>query len=205
LRVRIASYLNGTVRRARTEATSRPAPLYLNLGSGPRGLDSPKWINIDAFPDRNVHFLADFARTLPFDDGTFDGSFCEHVLEHFSFEDGIRVMTEVLRVLKPGGTVRIIVPDAAWVIRTYLESPSDLVTHRGVLEATPMETVNSYFRQRYEHHFLHDFESMKKLLTSAGFNSVCRSTYEDEDATSDLALDDPKYALESLYVEARRP
>ncbi len=176
----------------------------MNLGSGPRGLDAPNWLNVDAFPDKNVHYLLDFNRPLPFKAETFDGVFCEHVLEHFSFEDGVSVMTEIQRILKSGGSVRIIVPNAEWLMRSYFDSPDALVSHRGVDGLTPIEVINDYFRQRYEHHFLHDFVSMDKLLRKAGFTTTVRSEFGKSSMMPELVLDDGKYSAESLYVDATK-
>ena len=65
-----------------------PGPLYLNLGSGPRGLADDHWINVDGYRDKNVHYLMDLTRPWPFVDDSLDGIFCEHVFEHFDFERG---------------------------------------------------------------------------------------------------------------------
>ena len=65
-----------------------------------------------------------------------------------------------------------------------------------------MEIVNLYFSQRYEHQFLYDWATMKKMLLSAGFDEVCRSAFGQKDRLPQLALDDRKYEWESLYVEA---
>jgi hypothetical protein len=62
--------------------------------------------------------------------------------------------------------------------------------------------VNECFSQRYDHHFLYDFPAMEKLLKSAGFAQVQRVSFGESDVCQDLALDDPKYQPESLYVEA---
>jgi predicted SAM-dependent methyltransferase len=207
LRVRLKNRLTGSHQKLTVFVSRRSSPVYLNLGSGPRGLDSPHWINIDAFPDTNVHFLLDFNRPLPFADATLDGVFCEHVLEHFTIEDGRQMMTEVHRALKPGGVVRIIVPDAEWVMRSYFDQPEALLKHRLGSEATssspsPMEVVNQYFRQRYEHHFLYDAATLTKMLRSIGFAEANRVRYRETHHSKDLLLDDSKYEPESLYVEA---
>ena len=55
---------------------------------------------------------------IPFDDNTFDVVFCNHVLEHVT--DDHRCMTEIYRVLKPGG----------WAM---LQSPKD-PTYKVTLE-----------------------------------------------------------------------
>src|SRR5215831_20591664 len=64
--------LRNTLTRQRTRIAafmaSRLSPRYLNLGSGPRGLDDAHWVNVDGFADKNVHFLIDISRALPFPD-----------------------------------------------------------------------------------------------------------------------------------------
>ena len=45
---------------------------------------------------------------IPFDDNTFDIVFCNHVLEHV--DNDILAMTEIRRVLKPGGWAILQVP-----------------------------------------------------------------------------------------------
>lgn len=203
LRLRIRNAARFESRRIREFLATRERPLFLNLGSGPRGLDSLHWVNVDGFHDRNVHFLLDFNRPLPFPDGTFDGIFCEHVFEHFSLEDGERLAREALRLLRKGGCLRIVVPDAALLIRRYVDAPEDLVQRRGAdRNMTAMEVVNLYFRQRYEHQFLFDWETLNRLLERAGFGRRARTRAGEAVVCPDIALDDEKYAWESLYVEA---
>ncbi|MFY0687322.1 MAG: methyltransferase domain-containing protein [Cyclobacteriaceae bacterium] len=45
---------------------------------------------------------------IPFDDNTFDVIFCNHVLEHV--DDDIKAMSEMYRVLKPGGWAILQIP-----------------------------------------------------------------------------------------------
>jgi predicted SAM-dependent methyltransferase len=165
-RLRIARFLQ-----------QRKTPTFLNLGSGPRGSTDPHWINVDGFQDHNVHFLIDFNRPLPFPDRSFAGVFCEHVLEHFSQEEGERLIHDVRRILMENGIVRLIVPDAERIIRAYCEQPGDLISHRSAGTQSAMEVVNSYFRQRYKHQFLYDWETLKQMLESAGFYKVIRATF----------------------------
>lgn len=100
---------------------------------------------------------------------SFDGVFCEHVLEHFSLAEGESIAREVHRVLRSGGCFRVVVPDAELVLRRYFDTPQELVNWRGSGQETPMEIVNLYFRQRYEHQFLYDGQTMEKMLLRARF------------------------------------
>lgn len=181
---------------------TRQRPVLVNLGSGPRGLDNRHWVNVDGFRDQNVHYLLDFGRALPFPDESVEGVFCEHVLEHFSLEDGEKLTKESYRILRPGGCLRVIVPDAERVLKRYFDSPDEIVARRGVGTETPMEIVNLFFRQRYEHQFLYDWPTIQKMLLRAGFNAVFRSAFGQNGHCPAAVLDDPKYEWESLYVEA---
>jgi predicted SAM-dependent methyltransferase len=203
LGARLRAALTGQRTKIERFVASRSSPVMLNLGAGPRAIDDAHWVNVDGAPHAGVRFLVDFQRPLPFDDSSFDGVFCEHVLEHFSQEDGARLAAEVCRVLRPGGVFRVIVPDAEMILKRYIEAPQALVADRGEGEGTAMEAVNSYFRQRYEHQFMYDWPTLAQTLRRAGFNRVVRSCFRDPNACSPLRIDDEKYARESLYVEAR--
>ena len=50
---------------------------------------------------------------LPFDAGTFDRALCLDVLEHLTFEEQPRALSELFRVLKPGGELLVSVPNLA--------------------------------------------------------------------------------------------
>lgn len=202
LRLRIWNKLSCQKTRIRRALANRQVPLYLNLGSGPRGVDDCRWVNVDGFRDRNVHYLIDFSRSLPFPNESFDGVFCEHVIEHFSLADGEKIAREVHRVLRAGGCFRVIVPDAEMVLRRYCDAPDEIVAWRGAGTETPMEIVNVYFRQRYEHQFVYDWQTMEKMLSRAGFVVVCRSAFGHGRECPPIVLDDQKYDWESLYVEA---
>nr|UXE45154.1 hypothetical protein Hi04_10k_c4335_00013 [uncultured bacterium] len=205
LRIRIWHAITWQKRRLRHCVARHPAPLFLNLGSGPRGIDDAHWINVDGFREKHVHFLIDLTRTLPFADESFDGVFCEHVLEHFSFNDAKKLAREVRRILRPNGFFRIVVPDAELILRRYFDAPKELVARRGGgSDQTPMEVVNCYFRQRYEHEFLHDWATLEKLLRCAGFVTVSRASFRRGVRCEAIVLDDPKYEWESLYVEAQK-
>jgi predicted SAM-dependent methyltransferase len=185
---------------ARTSRAARPR--FLNLGSGPRGLAASNWINVDAFPDTNVHHLMDFGRRFPFEDGSFDGIFSEHVLEHFTWEDGEHVLRECRRILAPGGFLRVIVPDASRIMRAYVDDPQSLISHRASSTCLPIEAVNLYAYQRYEHQCLYDWYLMERTLAAAGFSEIAQRSFRNS-ANPVLAIDDAKYEWESLYVEAR--
>lgn len=180
-------------------------PLYLNLGSGPRGVNDEHWINVDGYRNANVQYLMDLSRCWPFPNNSLDGIFCEHVFEHFDLEQGQAVLREAMRVLEPGGSIRIIVPDGAKILKSYCENPAELLRHRETQTPHAIDAVNSYFRQRYEHQFIYDWPLLEHQLRSAGFREIAKVSFGNGIVSASIILDDQSYEWESLYVEARKP
>jgi SAM-dependent methyltransferase len=84
-------------------------PVKLHLGCGQ--VYKPGWVNCDLNRDvrADVYFDLD-AFPWPFRDDFADEILLDQVMEHLA--DTLKVMTEIHRVLKPGGIVRIQVPYA---------------------------------------------------------------------------------------------
>jgi glycosyltransferase involved in cell wall biosynthesis/SAM-dependent methyltransferase len=102
-------------------ASSPPAEQakrLLNLGCG--SAFHPDWINID-FHDHGGAVLAyDLRLGIPLPDATVDVVYHSHVLEHFTCEGGKTLLAECFRVLRPGGLLRIAVPDLENIARAYI-------------------------------------------------------------------------------------
>jgi predicted SAM-dependent methyltransferase len=90
----------------------------LNLGCGRRYRAG--WVNVDFTADGPGVIAANLLQGVPFEDNTFDGVYHSHVLEHFTEEDGTKLIAECWRVLKPGGGIRVVVPDLEKLARWYL-------------------------------------------------------------------------------------
>ena len=90
----------------------------LNVGCGNRF--SPEWTNIDFHSEnRNVHRV-NLMRGIPFADCTFQAVYSSHVLEHFDRKQGKALLEESFRVLKPGGILRVAVPDLEGACAEYM-------------------------------------------------------------------------------------
>ena len=181
-----------------------PRPLFLNLGSGKRGARNLHWINVDGFRFPTVDFCLDLGRKLPFPDSSANGIFCQHVLEHFDLKKGLAILRECYRVLTPGGVIRLIVPDARKIVSTYLHQPNELLKRQDTNTGLPIEALNSYFRQRYEHQFLYDVEMLRYCLINAGFGGITQVGFQIAGKMPEIVLDDEDYAWESLYMEATK-
>lgn len=58
---------------------------------------------------------------LNYKDGSVDEIYASHVLEHFAQDQIQHVLTDWVRVLKPGGRLRVAVPNFRWCVEKYLE------------------------------------------------------------------------------------
>jgi predicted SAM-dependent methyltransferase len=143
------------------------------------------------------------------------GVFSEHCLEHFSLPHGLALMREVLRVLRPGGVVRMVVPDGGLYLENYAHRKSGgdtlfpFETKEHFLgQFVPMLSVNRVFYQDREsiagHRTIYDADLLSLVLNKAGFEKTERRSYSHGDLP-ELVLDTPSRECESLYMEARRP
>ncbi len=101
----------------------------LNVGSGQRRFDSTrevKWTNVDSVA-REGHepdVLCDGAH-LPYSDGMYDYFVLHHVLEHFGCGEAEGLVREAHRVLRPGGSLLIFIPDVRELAKRWLAGELD--------------------------------------------------------------------------------
>lgn len=92
----------------------------LNIGCGRRF--HPDWVNLDLTPAAATILRYDVRKPLPFADNHFDAVYHSHVLEHLPRQKGIAFLEECVRVLRPGGVLRVVVPDLEGIARAYLQT-----------------------------------------------------------------------------------
>lgn len=92
----------------------------LNLGCGDRF--HPDWINLDFYSNTPAVKAHNLIEGIPYANQSFDVVYHSHLLEHFPASLAYGFLTECKRVLKPGGVLRVAVPDLEQICRLYLES-----------------------------------------------------------------------------------
>lgn len=93
----------------------------LEIGGGPhpqRG-DFEQFDAIDWQERTGLVYTLGDARALPYLSGAFDVVFASNILEHFPAGETIAVLHEWWRVVKPGGTLELVVPDSMGILRDY--------------------------------------------------------------------------------------
>jgi predicted SAM-dependent methyltransferase len=98
--------------------TMLAAPRLLNIGCGARF--HAEWVNVDVQPAHASVRRHDAGKALPFAAGEFDAVYHSHLLEHLPASAAPCFLRECRRVLRPGGILRIVVPDLEQIARLYL-------------------------------------------------------------------------------------
>lgn len=91
----------------------------LNLGCGSRY--HPSWVNVDRRRTGPDVIPLDLTRGIPFADDSFAAVYHSHLLEHFPKTQAPAFLKECLRLLEPGGILRVVVPNLEQIARLYLD------------------------------------------------------------------------------------
>lgn len=194
-----------------------PVP-KLHLGCGYNRLGG--WLNTDVAPSSPAVLRLDATGPFPFDDGTFDYAFNEHIIEHVPYPDGERMVQECFRVLRPGGILRTTTPDLAFLVQLYLDPDSEITQAylRFYAEAAtpwaptrdPVFYLNNFVRD-WGHQFIYDEGALRLALEAAGFTDIRRCACGESDHEALQGIENERrmpegyVAMESFVMEATRP
>lgn len=176
---------------------------FLNVGCGPN--INKKFINLDYNWRPGVDICWDIRRKYPFKSGLLDGIYSEHCLEHINLEYCKKNLSEFYRILKPGGVLRIILPDGEFYFNTYVNKNKDQTVYMPYEEnfISPMARINALFRN-HGHQFIYDFYTFSLILQEAGFIKINKASFMQGNHNV-LIIDTEYRKIESLYVEAQKP
>ena len=196
-------------RRARLRRLRQDREVWVNVACGPQILDG--FVNLDLLPASSAVISWDCRRGLPLSDNCAAGIRAEQFVEHLEpREDLPAFLLDCRRVLKSGGVLRAIVPDAGRYLRAYCRPELDGFRELAVPIPFPddlptrMDIINHVFHQWDEHRWAYDFETLGLRLRSAGFVEITETSYGVSLAPR-LAEDRAVHASSSLYVDARKP
>lgn len=118
-------------------------------------------------------------KPLPFPKESADHILASHFLEHLYKEDAERVVRGFFTNLKIGGTLHVIVPDLAALVKRYIDSPpSDSCNTLFVESLILTKSTKPSFLMRWRefvggfgllHRWMYDRASLVALLEQAGF------------------------------------
>ena len=201
----------------------------INLGCGLAV--APGWINVDNSLNARLAkrpllrkalwkfgFLSDFhyavkwpaavmsydlRKPLPYPGASIDYVYTSHFLEHLSRHDAQKLINEAFRVLKPGGLIRIVVPDLAIGVRQYVAAmqanSNDARAATEFLEWLQLSRPNV----RDPHLWMYDGPSLAALLNDCGFINAAVCEYKKGRVPDCDILDNRP--SDSLHLEAEKP
>ena len=143
--------------------------------------------NYEKLIHKHVFIRHDCRKPLPFGDCMVDHILCSHFLEHVFPSEADEIISDFRRVLKPGGTVHIILPDILEMAKRYVKSAGDInplvadefITEtllsrsdRGSLKFRFLELLGGY---GLSHKWMYDKYSMTQRVVRLGLVTIDRN------------------------------
>jgi SAM-dependent methyltransferase len=175
----------------------------------------------------------DLRHGIPYPDDCFDVVYHSHFLEHLPRDAAEGFLLECKRVLKPGGVIRVVVPDLDYLVERYRGSFTDEDLHQDSIaaifeqmvrtEAACLHGKTGLARVAYKwlrsdpaqtgelHRWMYDRVTLAALLRRCGYaNAIVRTASESHLPGwtrwgLDTEQDGTPYKPESLYMEANKP
>jgi ubiquinone/menaquinone biosynthesis C-methylase UbiE len=217
--------------------------IQLNLGCGavrPQG-----WINTDS--SLNAHMqrlpvlgklLSIMLRTVQYDSGnvqymnlnhswnyassSVDIVYASHLYEHLTLDSADLFLRESQRVLKPGGVIRVVVPDLYKICRKYVSEYESGNPEASVflMWAINLHREGQYGRRigwlkkmilewqgyPHQHKFMYDEFSLRTKFQEFGFRDILSLSYGESSHMPEQIRDveGSKESYLSVYLEARK-
>ena len=194
----------------------------LNIGCGKNQLEG--WLNTDFSPtSENIAFI-NAEKELPFNDSTFDYVYTEHLIEHFDYHKAQLFLSEIYRVLKSKGRIRIVTPNLMNLINLFDRDKSqtqenfikwvseEFLVSKGVNSKNIAFVLDQYIRG-WGHKFLFDYKTLSETMMNTGFidcnefkiNNSKDSVFKNIEMHGVVINNVDMNEFESLVAEATKP
>jgi predicted SAM-dependent methyltransferase len=146
----------------------------LNVGCGDHPLQG--WTNGDVCRLWPPIIYLDARHPFPFADNEWDRIFSEHMIEHITFDEGLNMLSECYRTLKPRGRIRISTPNLAFLtemfyspkkFHDYIDWAAKVMGH----PATPEAVINNFVRA-WGHQFIWSDYLLRREMKNIGFTDI---------------------------------
>mgnify|MGYP002816303183 CR=1 FL=1 len=217
--------------------------MKLNLGCGavrPKG-----WINVDSslnaylqklpggkqiaqklgmvqYDSDNVVYM-NLNKPWKFISNSVDIVYASHLFEHLTLKSAELFMKESFRVLKPGGVIRIVVPDLYKIAKKYIAEYEQTNGFKDTTEYI-MWAINMHREGQYpnvqglkkiilewqgyphQHKYMYDEKSLGKIFDDHGFVQIKSKSYGDSEYIPEIKdVEGGKESYLSVYLEAKKP
>lgn len=196
------------VHHARREAARRRfaglgSNVWLHLGCGANHF--PGWVEVDLERKNRPDLVHDLRVGLPAPKASCEFIYSEHLFEHLLLADSERLMRDCLAALRPGGVMRVAMPDLESLVGHYGGSWRDqawILDHGYGHMSTAAEMLNTAMRD-WGHLYIYDYADLSFRLGEAGFATVRRCEWRQSDHSELKGLETREDSR--LVVEAVAP
>ena len=194
-----------------------PTPGWLNLDNSPTvRMARIPWfptppsrrVFVESVKRNNIHW-ADATR-LPVADGAAEVIYSSHMMEHLDRAEAAKFLSEAHRALRPGGLIRLALPDLRLRAEAYLaDDDADAFVESTLMGTDRPHDVGAWIKHALvgsRHHlWMYDGRSLCRLLEASGFVSAVVRPAGETGIPDPGGLDLREREDESVYVEAVRP
>ncbi len=171
----------------------------INIGAGPV-VSTSGWLNLDYLKSgwtdlssARIDINWDIRNGIPFGNGTVCAIYMSHVLEHLNWNEGIKLLKECSRILKNKAVIRIIVPDADYFFRKFIDRNEAFFANPALCYNNYMGNMTDTFlwnflgAYAYEsrnlgcHSMAYNEENLTYRLKSLGFSGIARKKFGETD------------------------
>jgi predicted SAM-dependent methyltransferase len=174
----------------------------LNWGCGSHVAEG--WINSDIKDGPGIDLVADIRKGLPLAGESLDYAVTIHALPEFAYAELRSVLRELRRTLKPGGVLRLALPDLRRGIDAYLR---DDTAYFQVGE----EEIKSHGGRFIVHMLWYGYsrtlftvDFTEELMEQSGFVDVCECPFQETSSDFEQIVDLDNRPDESFFIEGRR-
>ena len=150
--------------------------MKLHLGCWHRFI--PGFIHVDLCDMEHIDYKSSIDNLSMFEDNSISLIYSSHSFEYFDKIKAGDVLAEWCRVLKPGGTLRLAVPDFDQLIEVYSKT-NNLDAILGPLYGRMIINTDNGKKVTLYHKTVYNFESLKTILNKHGFFNVSKYRWQD--------------------------
>jgi len=217
--------------------------IKLNLGCGsvrPQG-----WVNTDSslnahiqripivgkvarkalgtveYDSNNLTYM-NLNKRWPYKNDSVDIVYASHLFEHLTLRSADLFLKEAMRCLKPGGVIRLVVPDLYKISKKYIAEyengsaadPTEFIMwainmHRegqyGSKLGTFKKMVLEWQGYPHQHKYMYDEKSLRKKLEDYGFKDILSMSYGESRYIPEIHdVEGKSESYLSVYLEAKK-
>lgn len=173
--------------------------IFIELGAGEKNGEGG-WVTIDMSEKCDIFW--DLRNGIPFSSERVSKIYSSHLFEHLTFKEAQKLLDECKRVLTPGGTFSICVPNARLYIEAYFKPDSfdenKFLDHKPAYNNTSKIDYINYMAYMDGHHkYMFDEENLVNILKLNGFRNARLRQFNS-------LMDRKERDFESIYAEAEK-